>query len=851
MKRAHRLCGEADIGEVLVSDKVAAMAGGRFRFVGGPSYRMKGDSSAHRSFSLQGAREMQMMTRGRWVARNDEISLVHEAIVRVVGGAGGVVSVVGRAGVGKSRFLQEIRKMARVAGLPLISANARVFRGDRPFDVLRAVVAHLIDVDRESNAQAVAEKIRDLMRYGVTQRDVEVIGAMFGVALQTLFPPNVGAMRGASARLLGGLASDGPVLIAIDDTQHIGTLEREIIGVAIEATSALPLLFVFAGRGALPSEFRPSHTQVELSPLGVGATVEVVAELLGVREVGPDLVHLVEKTGEGNPLYLDEIIRSLRKDGRIIIKDRRAELSTPLDGLELPHSIEALIAARVDALGPAGKGVLQVGAAIGMSFSPALVQEACGLEAFKELLEDLVERGILLWDSANEYNRCTFSSVLVWEVVHRSIIGVRLTEYHRMVAEAMERIHGAELDGHRMQMAGHCAGGGRLMDAANLTLDAGDRLRDRQLLAPALQCWEQGVGWIDRLRAQSHASRTCETRLRLRTGRGWRLLGEFQKAEINLQVAQDLAVDCSNLELEARATLMLGRLYRAMGRPVLAQASLESARSSAMDGVSSPSVEALALWRREVGVDALADLGTMALDAGSSERAREMLEAARVLAGDEDKLAAKALIALASCHIRAEEYQAGIALLVRARERTEEIGDRIVLGSIENNIGIAHHSAGRYQAALKHFRAALAIRQGIGYRMGAVINLHNIGDAHFRLNDPSRAWAAFRQSRDLAKGIDWGPGELMNEPFLAYLESTDDLKQACERLDRVAQQADAQGEHETRGAARWLLGRLRWDRGDVDGAEAVWAEGLKLAETLDSPQLARDIRASMAAAQEE
>ena len=106
VKLAHRLCSEADLGEVLVSDKVAAMASHRFRFSPGPVLRRKGRREEHKSFMLHGARDRVDPVTGRWVPREDEMERLGRVIGRLAEGHGGVVSITGGAGVGKSRVLQ-------------------------------------------------------------------------------------------------------------------------------------------------------------------------------------------------------------------------------------------------------------------------------------------------------------------------------------------------------------------------------------------------------------------------------------------------------------------------------------------------------------------------------------------------------------------------------------------------------------------------------------------------------------------------------------------------------------------------------------------------------------------------
>ena len=181
IKLAHRLCSEADLGEVLVSDKVAAMAGHRFRFSPGPSFRRKGKRTEHKSFSLHGARDRMDPVTGRWVPRTDEMERISEAIGRLAGGTGAVVSVSGGAGVGKSRLLREVQRLARSRGVPFVLSRARPYRGYRPFDVLRDVAAYAIGVNRDDSPEVVKSQLHRLKQMGVSDDDLVVIGAMYGV----------------------------------------------------------------------------------------------------------------------------------------------------------------------------------------------------------------------------------------------------------------------------------------------------------------------------------------------------------------------------------------------------------------------------------------------------------------------------------------------------------------------------------------------------------------------------------------------------------------------------------------------------------------------------------------------
>ena len=110
---------------------------------------------------------------------------------------------------------------------------------------------------------------------------------------------------------------------------------------------------------------------------------------------GPRSPDVIRTTTEGNPLYVDEVIRSLKQGRRVEVDGKTARLIGDASEVHLPVNLEGMIAARIDALGPAAKGVLQIAATVGVTFGVALVREASGPEDIAPLLNDLTDRGII------------------------------------------------------------------------------------------------------------------------------------------------------------------------------------------------------------------------------------------------------------------------------------------------------------------------------------------------------------------------------------------------------------------------------------------------------------------------
>ncbi len=830
---ASRLCRTAGLDQVLVSERVAGQARGRFRFTSGPPVPQRGGTHDD-SFRLVGRDTRVRASAGRWLPRGDELDRLGRALRRVAGGDRVVVAICGPAGVGKSRLLQELRDLARSRGLPVYAARAVPYTVDRPLATLRDLMARVMGVPGDGLAASIEVGLARLRELGLDAADVAVIASLFG--LERAPAGGRGALLGAAGRAVTCIAERGPVLLAIEDAHHLSGLEREIVHHVIAATTGVPLLLLLTARGELPVGLGPVDENIALGALEPRVQHDLIAHLLGVRALAPELFALVQRRAEGNPRYVAAVVDALRSAGGIEVHHGMGRLRTGGALPPLPEGLEGLIAARIDALQGIERQALQVAAVIGRSFSTELLAEAVGADELAPALARLRAAGLL----ACEAGRCRFTSDLVFEAAAHGMLAARRAELHVLVADALLRNAPRDPTG-MFELAEHLAAAGRPLDAARQADHSGELLRRRQLLPRAVWTWRRAVRWLSDAQAAGAPLAAClsgEAVLQGKLGEALLLLGEPEAAERHLQAGLDAASECEDLELEARATLALGRLLRTRGDPARARAHLELARELAAGATR------LSGWRREVVVAALDGLGQLAHDAGDADSAAACFARALELAGDDDALAASALLGLAADHIRAGAESKALGYLEDARRRAGAAGDRILLGRIINNIGLVHHGAGRLKEALACFEEARELRRDTGYQHGEAVNLHNLGDTWLRLGEPGRAWASFERSRDLAASIGWAQGVALNELWMAWLEAG----RSGGPLDAVAaagERARELGDLDTAVTARWLVGRLQHERGQLGAAADVLADALEQARQLGAGVLSRDISAEL------
>ncbi|MCP4804716.1 MAG: protein kinase [Proteobacteria bacterium] len=833
VKLARRLASLAEPGEIRVSDLVASQAGDRWRFELGPQVRMKGRREELATFLFAGRRRnARGGPGGRWIRRGDELETLAVAVTGLAEGRGGVLSISGDAGTGKTRLVRELREQAQRARVPCFLSRCYPYQNERPLAPFRDVVAAVLGIEPDDPAELIRTRLQSLSELGISAADIATLGEFFALQREGRLQPTREDIYGAGAAFVQGVARQRPALMVLEDLQYMQAFERGLLGHVIRASAGLRILWILTWRGRrAPAELPGPTEEIVLGTLDAHARAQLAADVLAARGVEEDLQAFIDQHATGNPLYVVELVKALQKKGHIHIQGRQAHLVEPSGELLLPPTLEGLVTSRVDALEPAAKGALQIASTIGVSFSPALVAEAAGLDEPGPLFRDLLESGLITPED-KEARRYAFASHLVWQVVRRSILGVQLRDHHRMVAEGMLRLFSDNLPPLYDSLSGHFAAAGELVSAARYVNLAGDLHRRGAFLERALRCYERGVEWLEKSAdATGETNLRGESMLRMKAGEIGDLLGDHRSAEHHLQVALELAAEGACGDLEVRCYLALGRVFASTGRIVLARASLEQGLAEARINGDAPATAEL-----------LASLAQLASRGGDYETAEAYLVEALERAGDDPRAQATAHIGMGTRYIRDDLAERAWEHLELARELAESTGDRILQGRAYNNLGIARMALGDLPMSLELFRKALDVRRGTGYRNGLAVNLHNIGDAHLRLGRLGRAHAAFLESRDVARQAGLDRSVALNDIYLGYLAALrEDSGAGLGQLRRATLAAARFGDEEAAVRGQWLEGRALRKIGREQEASQALQTALSDAHRIGATWVARDI----------
>jgi serine/threonine protein kinase/tetratricopeptide (TPR) repeat protein len=802
---ARRLASHGDLGQVLVSPEVAQQAEDGFTFEPAHplTYRARQQRKVSACYTLTGRRNTTLGgSQGRWLVRGSELAVLREALVALGRREGRFVLLRGDAGVGKSRLVREVSELARKRHLPVYAARAYPI-SDTPLAPVRDLVASITGITPRDRSDQIRSKLDLLGQLRLPRADIATLAWLFDLDDHTRPPLSYrDQLLEVTRRLMRALCQDGPVLVVLEDVQHMDALEQELLQQVVRVTRDQGLLLLTTCSNDADSRLQQAAAAViDLAPLNQDALAQLVAELLHAREIDPALSALIANDAAGNPKYVLEMLKALDRSGFLERDGQRVALRGDADAPAIPHTLRGLFAARIDDLSPGVKGVLQVGATIGMRIPLPLLEECVGRRQAQEASQELYARSIWREKQRTREPTAEFTSEAFWEVVGSSMLGEQLREAHRLVAEGMLRLYEDELDPHLESLARHQQVAGDWVEATRNLGRAGDLHRRRALLDMALRRYEQALGIFAHQAEQSgpHGGALAwnEISLHRRAGEVALLLGRLRHAERYLQVALEESSEHGFQQEEAATCLGLGKVCMAVPRRLEARAYLDQARELAE-----------LLGDEDLAVASLEALGQLALEEGDSDEAGALYQRALERDGERSDLGVRALLGLANRAIRLDELEAAASHLLRGQRLAEQLGDRILLGRIENNLGIIHHSRGDYEGALVHFQRALEIREGIGYRVGMVVNHHNIGDAYLRLGQPALAYAAFSESMRQALESDWKPGVTMNHLFLGYLDAERGDESGLERLADAIRDARRTRDLSLVAIGQWL--QARW-----------------------------------------
>jgi class 3 adenylate cyclase/tetratricopeptide (TPR) repeat protein len=507
---AARLQQAAEPGAVTVSDGTHRLIRGYFETRALGHVHLKGKLDAVAAWDIVGPGKTRTRLeveeeRGLTplVGREAELQTLLEAFERARRGAGQVVFVVGEAGIGKSRLLLELhRRVGETAAWH--EAHALSFG--------RAMTLHpLVELARgwfaieDGDAEPM---IVDKIERGLAALGDDLAGlAPYLRALLSVDPGNddVRAMtpaqrRGetldAMRRLLARAAERQPQVIAIEDLHWIDGASEHFMAGLLETVPSIAALVVLTYRPGYANPFgeRSYFTRLVPAALSVEDSGRMAAAVLAIDELPEELRRLVSARAEGNPFYVEELVKSLQESGALRRVGGRLELARPAHDIAVPETIQDVIAARIDRLAEAPKHTLQLAAVVGREFTRRIIDRLAEVpERTDEILRPLTELELIYERRLFPELIYMFKHALTQDVAYGSLLLQRRRELHALIGRAIEELYAERLAEHYEILAHHFSRAEDWPRAAEYLIRAARKAADSFALRQAVELYGEAL----------------------------------------------------------------------------------------------------------------------------------------------------------------------------------------------------------------------------------------------------------------------------------------------------------------------------------------------------------------------
>ena len=415
---AARMQTAAQAGTVLITEMTRRLTGDTFELEDLGGLEVKGKAEPVHAYRVIARKATPARRRGLdsvgldspMVGREQPLRRLTDLLDIVEAGRGRVAFVVGEPGIGKSRLLAELRRVAEApddgrAPFRWIEGRCVSYGRNLPYHLLIDLMRSTLGIPFAADDDA-ARATLDQAVTGVLGGDPAeaadtstYLAHMLGLPLRpdeqssAALPPDVmqGRYVAATHRLLRGLAASSPVVLVCEDIHWADPASIEVARQVMPLSAQLPILFIGALRaetdtpgwgliGQARELFGELLTELRLDPLSEAESRTLIANLLEIESL-PDAVRdLIMSRAEGNPFFVEEVVRMLIERGVIVSEDERWVATGEIAGVEIPESLHGLLLARIDQLPDTAKRSLRIAAVIGRQF-PVRVLERVVTEA--------------------------------------------------------------------------------------------------------------------------------------------------------------------------------------------------------------------------------------------------------------------------------------------------------------------------------------------------------------------------------------------------------------------------------------------------------------------------------------
>jgi class 3 adenylate cyclase/tetratricopeptide (TPR) repeat protein len=531
-------------------------------------YELAGAAGAHARFQVSARRGL-----SRFVGRAGEMEALGAALAEAARGRGQLVTLEGEPGIGKSRLFHEVVRSHLTRGWLVIRTGSVSYGTQTPYLPIIDLLRDYFRIEERDDERRVREKVtgKVLALDDTLRPTLPALLSLLDIPVEDSdwdgLDPAERRRRthDAVTRMLLRESRIQPICVVFEDLHWIdGETQAVLDGLVERLPEARVLLLV---------NYRPEYRHGwgtslhhRLEPLPEESATELLDALLGADPSLGALKQLVIERTDGNPFFVEETVRTLVETGLLAGGAGAYRLAGALGDIQVPPTVRAVVAARIDRLAPEDKSLLQEASVIGTDVPWALLARIADLpeSTLGERIGRLLAGDFLYETQLFPDLLYTFTHAITHDVAYGSLVTDRRRALHARIVEAIEQLAPDRPGEHVERLAHHSLRGESWAKAGSYLRQAATRAIGRGALMEAATYLEQAVGALDHLPL---GSGTVEEAIDLRLGLRNALfaLGQHERVFSHLQAAERLATESGDVGRLARVLRYLSTHFLAGG----------------------------------------------------------------------------------------------------------------------------------------------------------------------------------------------------------------------------------------------------------------------------------------------
>lgn len=788
-----------------------------------------------------------------FIGRKRELEIAKHCLETLRSGQGQILAVCGEPGVGKSRLKLEVKNIARDSGILWYESKCFLLTKETGYHSFKELLLAILGSEKR-DPEFISKSLK---RMELDSASEYLIRDLIGFPDASIEPLVLDAAKKKKAiftavkKLFVQLSTHSKVVLYFEDLHWMDSLSLELLHYCLPLTSSHSLMIYGSFRSDFQHEWgqNGNFNQISLQALTPAESVDLAKELLDLPELPESLATLIQKRSDGNPLYIEEIVKTLIESESIQRIGQKWVVGSDLDRLEIPSTVQGIIASRIDKLDDSEKLILQYASVIGREFSLDLLDEALGGYPGLESTLGRLKKRELIHERVNDSGESSFifKHALTQEVAYQSILKKKRRVFHEQVALSLE---------HRAQKAGevgaqdfvemlalHFQKAEVTSKAAHYLSLAGDKLKNSFSHTDAIKHFRAAIEVIE----NDPDAQDLDPKLILKLLYDVAFLYMKSDPDLSEKYFQSILVHpeaSSDPMRKARAFRAISEIKKNQGH---FDEAIDWQQKSLEVSISFDDFEGQIRTYKTMG-------NTLRERKENSEKALEILnkglEGARKI--EKSVLVAEFLNDISILLIelnRLDQAETYLDACLDLAKKEKQLAPVQLNATI--NKGVIHYYRKDYMAALKSWEESTALAKKMGDLKNVMISAHNVGEVLREFEKFEEAIQSFETSYTMAVDLGFEPWQINNLVLIGYLKTKLGKSQEGQSiLEDAIRRAQIKKLWLYYCDGLFYLGQFHFDAHDSSKAKEAWSTGRAKACELKLEQMVNRFDEALAKAVE-